>query len=358
MKKKYSYPFIFVLLLLCVSFLFPCFASAAVDYNDYISNVVVDGSNDLVTCTIPSNDVHWAVVRSGVNYFSGDGASFVTRQPLPAMALADIYSSWFYNDPLILSNIPNQTSISGTYHFDLDFSPASNANLDYNYSLVIHYLDSAGKHLSYDTIVSERYQVPAIGVLGTTFDENFSFSLDKPDGAAFAYFETRFYFYAGHTGAVTISGSVSDLTMNMSISSLYRLQQQTGKTNQLLEEVEHQLDHAINGDVDSDIPEGGDIVGDLGNLEDNLFDSVSGGLDAADSVFATSSSFLYSLAPAFVFVASMCNDLWSFGPFGNLLQVSLGLGVGAAILGLGFSALRSLREPRFHGFIKAKKKGE
>lgn len=264
--------------LICSLLVLPVYAD--VDYNDYITNIVVDGSNDLVTSTIPADDVYWSVFRSGVNYYSGDGSAFVTREPLPSMDLADIYSNWFYIDPLILSNIPNATSISGCFNLKLHFSPASNADSDFERTIVIHYLSSSGAHISYDVIETERITVPTSGVLGYQFDFPFSYVLDKPDGAAFAYFETRFYFYSGHSGSVTISGSVSDLTLKMSISSLYRLQQQTGKTNQLLEQVEDLL--ADQGKTLDDIL--GSLNQDSGGASGQLKDDVAQQGDKLDQM--------------------------------------------------------------------------
>lgn len=205
-------------LLLC-SFVLPA-SAAGFDYNDYVTNIRVDGDNDIVTVVFPASSqlVSVAGVANGYGSLSvsvNEGVSYnLSLEPFPGI--------------MDLSNIPDGTTY--TYNFDLD--------------------------------VSRGYETPYLRCFNS-FLEDFSYVVDVPTEIGTHHYE----------GVISISGSIQrpnssvdglnislwaydlkpissgtmtirayDFVMTMKISSLYRLQQQSGKTNEILKEVEKKLE--------------------------------------------------------------------------------------------------------------------
>ena len=388
-----------VLLSLILIFILSSPALAAgtfINYDDYASYSVRDsGSGWNVSATFPRDWFGTRVWTSDwgkqIGYYEDDPSFEVTIpvdsgntwclqiSPLGGMlgGHIDVGSDLSSGTKILdLSLIPDNTAF--IFRFVFDYGGEVSLQAAGTASFRVACVDSSG-------VVTSIYSFDMTPVLdGSTITYSGSFTPNYYDDSAagivpFFYIVNQGVVWPQDSTAHTISVSYDYFRLSFNISDAIKQAQDDSRSQKMLSNIESALedqgktldevlasqdqtndllDDAIHGDADSVSPDGGDIVGDVDDLEDELFDSVSGGLDAADSIFSSSSSFLYSLAPAFVFVSSMCNDLWSFGPFDNLLQVSLGLGIGAAILGLGLSALRSRSQSRSHGYSKAKNKGE
>lgn len=332
-----------------------CAAGNALNYRDYEQFVTVDGENDIVYVEFPLEYCRTVIYDSsgnGLEAFIGGSGS----KPLYSGTYSIIFwpfgnQDWTFDDTsdffgyaLDLSNIPSDTQFS----FDVIFQGVSAGGLTLATGTWRQfYLNSDWK----SAVVSTH-----TGVNGTNSESwisslHFTYLgyLDKTSSSHsywFPAFRVNDFVISDNAG---INYSVSSFKMQMSISSLYRLQEETGRTNEILSEVERQLgeqndllDDAIFGTVpDSKLPTNSGIIDDYENKENELWDSVSGGLDDANNSFSNSSAYVANLTGTFAFVAAMCNDLWLIEPFGSLLHVSLSLGVTASILGLGYLAARS-----------------
>ena len=222
---------------LCV---LPCSVSAAVDYNDYISNLKVDGDNDLVTVTFPGSFSNWSVSQNGSEIYNGTSESF-SGLPVDGLSGLQVFSNVFYGSGrLDVTNIPDGTSISGSYNVRINWSTPTTSAFSYRKTFVVHYLSSSG-YVGSVVIDDSTYDDTPPGTIGYGFTIPYSFVMDKPDSALTAYFEFQIAFLSNSNSASSLSASMSPMTMQMSISSLYRLQQQSGKTNKLLEDVKDAL---------------------------------------------------------------------------------------------------------------------
>ena len=369
--------------LLCFAFVlsFAPSASAAsvsgavpINYNQFVTNVVVDGANDLVTVSIPSSYFEssystpsWTPIY---DWSGPEGSYNVGNQPNGLQIVVSPFgdrlrlasSGAFDGYFLSLKNIPSDATFSFDIQIEMYATSAETPRVTlsrYASNLV------SGSVVAYNRLIQLPY---SFGIMGDGFQylSHVEGSFDTNYDGWYPIFNIVAYGVGG-----VVSTYLSDFDIKLSINSYYRALQESGLSDQIddlrdeladqnlkLDDIISTQDQIVNGSVDSVVPDDSDVLKDLEDQEDELFGSVSVGFDVADSIFSSSSTFVTSLAPAFVFVASLCNDLWNFGPFGYLLEVSLALGIAASILGLGLGALRSRREPRFHGFTKAKKKGD
>lgn len=217
-----------VAILLC-SVVLPARA-AGIDYNDYITDVRVDGDNDIVTVSLPLSSLEWFCYDPDNKYVSGVGGSFTYSFNADGDYLVRIRA------PLLdLTNIPSDTVVNLQYEFSLPsgaFVDSGNLTF-YNYNF---FYGNSGL-ITYKSSVGET---------GPGFTFSASFTIGSVSGATSVQIESRLAKFSvfnssmGDLGPITFSTKQFDLVMT--ISSLYRLQQQTGKTNQLLNEVEKQLE--------------------------------------------------------------------------------------------------------------------
>ena len=205
------------LVILC-SFALPT-SAAGFDYNDFVTKITVDGDNDIVTVVIPADRQYFSVAGVGLSYGS---ISFSVTEGVS------------YNIGLIpfpgnmdLSNVPDGTQY--TYNFDVDVNRGyeTPALTSYNtfYRNGVHVADiptQIGIH-HFDGIIS---------VSGT---------IQRPESSVNELAISLWAYDLKPISSGTMTVRAYDFVMTMSISSLYRLQQQTGKTNEILAEVEKQL---------------------------------------------------------------------------------------------------------------------
>jgi len=213
-------------LLLC-SFALP--ASAAVlDYNDYITNIQVDGDNDLVSVSFPIDGALFRLEDATTSTrYDYQGTSFTHYFDTTHRYRLFLYP--IYPHSIDYSNIPNDTQT--TIHLT---TSANGMYVDVGRLNVRCWFNMYGDHYSDGVLFS----APEF------FDLYYSFNFTKPSGAT----SGNFYYDFDPLYVSNVNGDSQEFTitlksfeMTFSISSLYRLQQQSGKTNVILKEVEKQL---------------------------------------------------------------------------------------------------------------------
>lgn len=333
--------------------------AAVIDYNDYVTKVQVDGDNDLVTVKIPAEFAFVMVFdvtdggKTTVYRGYGDYHDFTFE-------LGHVYSfnvsifgyPYGGGSGLDLSYIPVGTQIASGFGFDYagDWEAIATPYMDVNYQ---YYEQGSGEILYYKwkdlewqdwEFFTDTYVVE---------------SVDDANVLTVIYNVTPNEMLSNVTTGIVIH----DTTMVFSISSLLRQQQLTGKTNDLLKEVESQLaaqgktlddikasqeetneklDDIINGEVNGEAPDGSDIVDDYESAEDELMDSVSGGSDTFDDMTLSAWDKIYAYSQSFL-AFGVIFELFADLPFIQaLLHISLSIGTFAFLLNLGYSAGRAL----------------
>ena len=259
-------PLVLVFALLIPLLVFP--ASAYADYNDYITNITVDGNMDLVTITIPCDELTLSVFNSELESddFAFDGTfeyDFVSGNTY----FFDF--AWFAGDFLSLEDFPDGTTI--TYELIQSVKESFFAPLDIIHYFGIDYYDSLGLFVG--------------GFYADSLDSNFdsdtdfyyarcSTELDKSLGAVCCSFYSGVEnFYVDVSQSLTVSATIK---LTFSISSLYRQQQQTNKVNKILNAVEKKLEQ--NGqkldDVIDKIEQNGDKLDDTNDKLDDANDKL------------------------------------------------------------------------------------
>ena len=203
-------------------------ARAAYDYNDYITNIEVDGDMDIVTITAPANSykIELVCIENGLfQTFYDDTFTWSLESSLNY----SIYFTGFYGTGLLdVTNIPDGTLV--TYNI----SCSSEGGLAYNtpnWYTTIYYRDNTS-YLGADAVNHGKEAI--------LDNLTFEMTMNKLDGATMASFDVSCRnFQPFYSGDFTFT--INSLKLTLSISSLYRLQEQTGKTNAILKEVELQL---------------------------------------------------------------------------------------------------------------------
>lgn len=216
------------LVMLCAA---PALAAETVmNYEDYVTNIEVDGDNDLVTLSLPVSGTEWQVYRGGglwLREFGVDRVSWVDE----ANYTYDVYAYPMGNGvELSLDNIPDNSMLYMSF-------VSSSIGSGYNsptISVQCYYNDAAGNIISY---VQYNH--------GTThIDDEYGISveIDKPAGAVTCWLRASFNGYRPLNVGQTMGVRMKSYELMLSISSLYRMQQEMGKTNEILGEVEQQLE--------------------------------------------------------------------------------------------------------------------
>lgn len=225
-----------------------------IDYNDYISDVKVDGDNDVVTVILPDNmysmtrrDIFGSDYKEGISPWVL-AVYYWIDEPISAGVFCP--SGAVNKRYLDLSNIPDGSIFTTTNRVEIEpVADDPTGIFEIVYRSRIAYYDADFKLIENQTSPAEELlYVPA----EWEYEMKYEVAIKKPDGAK--YCMTYFYFdvlSCPYNDAYTsyIYYEFAKPKLQMSISSLYRLQEQTGKTNKLLEDV-------ING-----TPEQGEAVG-------------------------------------------------------------------------------------------------
>ena len=337
-----------VALLVC-SFALPASATA-LDYNDYITNIQVDGDNDIVTVTIPLQGNTQYALYENSNLIGNIFGNEIVGQ----FKYGNSYNLYIMPTPfdsVLLSNIPSGTTVSYDYYITENYPT-------YNTPIVLF---KVYYYMADGSTIIKSYELDR-----SPFEWAFPIesTLDIPDGAVSFSTEVGFLNFSPANDKAVIyvaTFGLKSYTLTMTISSLYRLQQQTGQTNVILKEVEKQLadqgktldevlgaqkdtndklDGIINDKVDSTPPSGGGAVGDLDDAEGQIRDDAQSGLDQGLDVQQSALQILQQYWSAFACVGWIFNKFADLPFFSGLLYVSFALGISGSILGLGLSLAR------------------
>ena len=288
--KQYVFRLAPLILVSCmfVFALSPSASAAPINYRDLDYSVVVDGDNDIVTVSLPVDlskiivaDEDWNVVHeiygsriscgisddyhAGIEFLSGYGLS--------------------------ISNIPSGTEMS----FLFDISSTSVQITGGSLYVDLNFRDSSGTSVSSSRVslgnkplgsVSANFVIPSVPSAIAVFPAVWWTPVS-------AYNEVD---DDGWTHLPVLNLRIVSVTLTMSISSLYRLQEETGRSNELLEEVKDQLaeqgktmqdvldqQEQTNEKLD-DIISGGAAGDDLIDAGDKIEDAGSGMGDSLDGM--------------------------------------------------------------------------
>lgn len=198
------------------------------DYNDYIQNITVDGDNDIVIVSFPLS-----VSISG--YVSGVGTELFTKSNYERFYLPDEFlSSGTYirfrpigANRILTKNIPNGTLYRASIGMDMG------GILAYDTPVVGVFFDYFGSSMLDSELVSiGNYPVADFDILGT---------LDIPNGSESLRIEVNVKDLVVHDNTQEVYFYLDSFELQMTISSLYRLQQEVGETNEILEAVKAEL---------------------------------------------------------------------------------------------------------------------
>ena len=223
--RSFSLLCVLAVFLSCI--VFPAGAEP-LNYRDYETGVTVDGSNDIVHVSFPVDTTFFEIWNDDELIKSSSGSSF-SFDPL----ITHVYYLHLslVNDGISLDNIPSGATISYTLNFEGWGTQMETPRIwkglyfyDSNHvqSYVGEYVD-----LPYDLFPQATYTYSYI--LPSTNNSYF-----KPGLAVYGLVARDSY-----SGPYNIS--VLSISIDFTISSLYRLQEQTGETNELLDEVNRQL---------------------------------------------------------------------------------------------------------------------
>lgn len=358
------------LILVCCMFVFVLSSSAsaeALNYRDYEKYVTVDGDNDLVTLDFPYEDwMNWYFAPTNLSVLEhGSGYSFY------------VDPDWMYNHNhffVLFAPFGGSTFSYGPTSVAGHYLATNNIPSDAKWSLSLNvWMDDEASSFVLDYFNVRNWVVD--GDSRSIYSESGADSITEVDNGIY---DIRFSgdVVSGFDGwapqfLLSFSSSPSPFIFNlnsfvvtMSISSLYRLQEETGKTNELLDEVNKQLaeqgktmqdvldqqeqtnnklDDIINGEVAPEAPEGADRIDDLDQAEGELRDEAQIGLDEGVQIQQNVLQILEQYANGFA-VFSWLFGLFAKQPFiTGLLYVSLSLGTVGSILNLGLSFDRASR---------------
>lgn len=336
---KRIFPLVSILSLLLFVIAFPAGAKTVdgrivLDYNDYVSNAVTDGDNDVVTITLPDNLYGLSMYdyygyRSEVGQTVGDIT--VSKSDSINETVGFYYPGGGVTSTYLdASNIPDGSVISLNTNIwidpNYDYSGENLAQTEVNVDIyaAVEYMDSDFNYLAN---TSDDYASNAtVRSGGHTFTEKSNIVINKPAGTKYLNIHVRFTVVRVVDGDLfRLYFSFNAPKLNMSISSLYRQQEQTGKTNQLLDDI-------VNGEVSAKPPENAGAVGGLEDAENALKDNTASGREEAEQVFNESWNLVAAHTSAFLFLGFVIERFMMVGWIKGILTVSLSLGI------LGFLA--------------------
>lgn len=339
-------PLVAVLSLLVAIFVVPASAKTdngitVIDYNEYVSNVEVDGDNDIVTVSLPpylygyqtddSNGKHFTQGVPLGQLVSNNGKAVTAGLYFPGAGVTKTY--------LDITNIPDGSIISTSGKVWLETNTLGSGTFEGQYYTNIHYYDANFTLL--DTKTSPIWPIGEPNG-AYVYELKWDFVMEKPDNAVYCITSFRFRIQGFYNGASADNVFWFDFDfpkLKMSINSLYRLQEQTGKTNKLLDQI-------VNGEVTPETPNGAGSVGDLEDVEDALKDDTAAGRDEADQIFNESSDLVASHMAGFLFLSNVIERFIGVGWLRGVLTVSLSLGILGFLANIAMYAARNGRDAK------------
>ena len=264
-----------VLIILCCVCLIVCLAAPAlafgtvVDPTDYITNESISGDNNIVSISIPAADVdpYWQISNSNAPYVAieiVDGIDVEIDPDEPD----SVWLSVLMRNSVDISSFVDGNTVTVNFTISVEDNTEEGpwvSNVRFN----LYYLDSAGNVLNEWT---EFYATaPQLG------SNSLTFTLDKPIGAVSMRFALRLENVWNWYNPIICTFDSVDFTT--SIPSLLRQQQETGKTNKLLDEL-------VNGDhgFDSSGSNFGSEADQLAGAGDQMNNAMGSGMNSLGSM--------------------------------------------------------------------------
>lgn len=325
---------------LCV----PASAAGPYDFWDMNPTLTPEGDNTIVSVSIPTDFCDSRIVLGNGTTVVGNS---VIQSIVPANTSAKVRfypfgypNSSAYVDSLSLADIPSGTKLS--LLFDFYTFPAY---INSVFTCDIYYYDSNAVYLSTDTqsiIISS--------------DDPFLFEyvLNKPVNADRAVIRFE-HIDTAQAVEYTIRYELLSASFSMTLNSLLVQQQQTGRTNAILQKVEQQLadqgqtlddvlkeqqdtndklDDIINGTVEPSSPAGSGAVDDLIDQEDQLIQDITPGLDDYNDITDTAMNGIGGYIGALMGVSWLIDTFVNVPFIAPLVYLSLALGLTGTVLGI------------------------
>lgn len=360
-------------LLLCCMFMMlfsPAVSAEGVDYKDYISNIEVDGHNDIVTITIPASEQYWVITDYTIGTTNTYPQGWLDFPPVAGTKYT--IQLHVFDGYLNLDDIPDSTIFTAGFTFGFSDTVSYNSTYvscnEQYYSTSGSWLGQIQTGVGFETFVGSN-----VYSITSKFNKSGPYSNGVTGNAGAVDLFLQLYQFTPTESTNYVHFEARDFTMTFSISSLYELQQTQEKTNQLLEAVEDNLeangqklddilssqyemndkmDNIINGEVEPELPNGSDTVTDLEDAEGALRDDAQAGLDEGTQIQQNALDILGQYVTGFAVFSDMFGQFSSIPFVSGLLSVSLSLGLVSAIMNIGFSAASSARKSSGKGKSK------
>lgn len=326
MKRKLVVLLTVIAILVCVAL--PCFA-AEIDFNDYIINSSVSGDDTIVDVSIPVDVFHQIQWRLW-NRTNGSwpllveafGTSF-THSYSQSLDYA-LTVQPFGTDVLDVRDIPDGTVLTFSYSVS---GVAYSGDTGLPARIGMSYYDANGRSLGY---VNGSFQT------GQFLEDNaVSFTLDKPNGCVSIKPALTFDSF-NPIGNQTYTLTLTSVSFRFSIDSLLKLQQETGRTNKILSQIEDKIDGIIDYVPTPEDPADG--LGDaFDDAEQEVIDKVESGRDEIDTIIDEFAIYLDEFLPGIVVVSNWLTVLLELKFIRVLLFFSLAFGMCGLFLGVANS---------------------
>lgn len=258
--------------------------------NDFVTNVDIDGENDLMSVVIPRKLNRWHSILNGSssNYIKGQPiynlqlkSDWLPDEEASINEFSVVYLPFGGGNYFDVSSLPISTSFTlqnVVLYFVLNNGQGFNTDVFQNFS--VQYYDENYKYISTQWIDKEYTFTPGNVETFTYNLEDITFTLDKPKNAKFALFRMilnfdAFYFHQNYS---TLSVDIGDFVFDMRISSAYREMLQAEENSRLMNEINNQLaeqnktmEDILNGTPEQNEQISG-AVGEMGSAGDKLGD--------------------------------------------------------------------------------------
>lgn len=347
-------PIVFVVAVVVSLFAFPTYANddpIPWNYNDYVTDVVVDGENDLVSFDVPLEFSYISVYNNSIGYrqVSRTGKLEGTF-PKPHHWYMSYINPIDSQHPLSLRNVPDGATLTIETRVNIPTSNTIEWSTTSATVSVIYMNDQ------WQDVYTESY--------GKTFATNMTIPIDikKVDGATSVAIVFHFPdIYPVLMNDYSFTVEIYRMHCEMAISSLYRLPEVTQQNNKLMTQINKKLDEQgvklddlmkeqgetndkldqiIDGTVAPSAPAGSGAVDDLGDLEDDLLGGAQDGLDQADTIFNNAPGIVALYATGFLFMSSVIEHVASAGWISGIITVSLALGLLGFIANIAVAVVR------------------
>lgn len=322
------------------------------DYSDFVSDIQVDGDNDLVTITIPSSMAYWILsgsegIETSTGKYAGYGYGITVDHSVTFMPLG--------RNAFILDDFPSGAKLTTSVHITTFGDLHDSDNMVWDSSPFVYYYND---HLS---LIDESAVLDADEVWdyeNNTISKMFSFTLLDASVASYFSMAARWFDLQFDTDQAIYS--CDDTVITFSISSAYAEAQQANKTNKLLQAVEDKLeeqgmtmeevldqqqqtndklDEIIDSTVAPEAPDGDDTVNDYGDLEEGIMNDMSSNFSDADGYLTSATEIISKYGTALLAVSHLFGIFWKFPFFAELVMVAFAFGMFGTLLGVGFGAI-------------------